>query len=661
MTTTTRTTAPYGSWASPLPITRLVEGVVFLSEPGGANGWRWWLEGRPEEGGRQVLMRRAPDGSLTRLTPEGFNARSRVHEYGGAAIKVDDDLVIVSDFDSGRLFRVLAPERLQPLTPEGAWRYADLELDRRRNRVLAVREDHTPEVVEEHGEWANELVAIDLTSGEVSVIDRGADFYAAPRLSPDGGSLAWVRWHHPNLPWDGTELLLADVAEDGALEEPRIVAGSREDWISQPRWSPAGVLHYAAEPDGWMNLFRLGPNGAEPVLTEPMTAEFAEPEWQFGNHTYDFADGGEILAVARKDGRDSLYRIATDGRATRLDLPYTEIQVVVIDGGSAILRATSPLEPAQIVDLDLAGGERIVLRRATPFTPDPAVASQPEHVEFPTTGDRTAFGNLYRPRNPAFEAPAGELPPLIVTSHGGPTSGAFSGWATGIQLWTSRGYAVLDVDYGGSTGYGRDYRKRLNGLWGVVDVDDCVAGARWLAEQGIVDGDRQAIRGGSASGFTTLAALAFRKEFDAGTTYFGIGDLRAFVKDTHKFESRYLETLIGPWPAEQQRYLDRSPSLHAEQITVPVLVEQGAEDRVVPPQEAERIVDALFERRIPFGYLLFPGEDHGFKSRDAIIASFSAEISFYAQVFGFTPADRVDKLDIRFLDEWRAKRGGGST
>jgi dipeptidyl aminopeptidase/acylaminoacyl peptidase len=451
------------------------------------------------------------------------------------------------------------------------------------------------------------------------------------------------------------------VAEDGSLGQPRVVAGSREDWISQPRWSPAGVLHYAAEPDGWMNLFRLGAAGPEAVLAEPMAAEFAEPEWQFGNHTYDFTDGGEILAVARKDGRDSLYRIATDGSATLLDLPYTEIQVVVIDGGSAILRATSPLEPAQIVDLDLAGGERSLLRRATPFTPDPAVASPPEHVEFPTTGDRTAFGNLYRPRNPAFEAPEGELPPLIVTSHGGPTSGAFSGWATGIQLWTSRGYAVLDVDYGGSTGYGRDYRKRLNGLWGVVDVDDCVAGARWLAEQGIVDGDRQAIRGGSASGFTTLAALAFRKEFDAGTTYFGIGDLRAFVKDTHKFESRYLETLIGPWPAEQQRYLDRSPSLHAEQITVPVLVEQGAEDRVVPPQEAERIVDALFERRIPFGYLLFPGEDHGFKSRDAIIASFSAEVSFYAQVFGFTPADRVDKLDIRFLDEWRAKRGGSST
>jgi dipeptidyl aminopeptidase/acylaminoacyl peptidase len=279
----------------------------------------------------------------------------------------------------------------------------------------------------------------------------------------------------------------------------------------------------------------------------------------------------------------------------------------------------------------------------------------PRHIEFPTTGGRMAHGNYYPPTNSRYRGPDRELPPLIVTSHGGPTSGAFSGFATGVQLMTSRGFAVLDVDYGGSTGYGKAYRERLNGQWGIVDVDDCVAGARWLAEQGLVDGDRQAIRGGSASGFTTLAALAFTRQFDAGTTYFGLGDLRAFVKDTHKFESRYLESLIGPWPEAEQLYIDRSPSLHADRIDAPVLVQQGAEDRVVPPSEAERIVDALFERRVPHAYLLFPGEDHGFRSRDAIIASFSAELSFYAQVFGFEPADDIEPIEIQFLEEWRAR------
>lgn len=654
MTQPARSVAPYGAWTSPLALDRLTEGVVFLSEPRAVGGVRWWLEGRPEESGRQVLVRRDPDGTITRLTPAGFNARCRVHEYGGAATLIAGDLVIVSDFSTGRLNRVVAPEQLEPFTPEKAWRYADLEPDLRRGRLLAVREDHEPEVVDRHGEWVNELVTIELGSGAVTVVDRGADFYAAPRLSPDGRQVAWVRWSHPNLPWDGTELLLADVAPDGAIGPARVIAGSADDWISQPRWSPDGVLHFAAEPNGWMNLFRLRPDGT-PEAVAPMAVEFAEPEWQFGNHTYDFLPDGSILAVGRSGGRDRLYRIRPGGAAVVVETPFSEIAAVAIDGDAVVVRAAGPTEPGQIAEVDPSSGTVTALRVATPFRPDPAVASTPEHIEFPTANGLTAHANLYRPHNAGFVAPDGELPPLIVTSHGGPTSSAFSGWATGLQLFTSRGYAVVDIDYGGSTGYGREYRKRLNGNWGIVDVEDCVAAAQWLAEQGIVDGNRQAVRGGSASGFTTLAAMAFTDQFDAGTTYFGIGDLRAFVKDTHKFESRYLETLVGPWPAERQRYLDRSPALHADRITAPILVEQGAEDRVVPPAEAERIVDALFERRVPHAFLLFPGEDHGFRSKDAIIASFSAELSFYAQVFGFEPADSIERLEIRFLDEWRAR------
>jgi len=652
-----RTVAPYGSWRSPIAIDRLTEGVVFLSEPHAADGIRWWLEGRPSESGRQSLVRRDPDGTITRLTPEGFNARSRVHEYGGAAVLIAGDVIVVSDFATGRLHRVVAPEQLEPLTPDRPWRFADMELDAGRNRILGIREDHSDDVVAEHGEWVNEVVAIDLASGDVSVLDRGADFYAAPRLSRDGRRLAYVRWNHPNLPWDGTELLLADVAADGSVGAPRVVTGSDHDWISQPRWSRDGVLHFVAEPDNWMNLFRLREDGGhetfEPIL--PMDVEFAEPEWQFGNHTYDFLPDGSILAVGRSGGRDRLYRIAATGEARIVESPLTEIAALVLDGSTAVVRGAGPVEPGQITEIDLDAGRHTVLRKGTPFTPDPAYASVPEHIEYPTRGGRTAFANFYRPHNPDFVGPDGELPPLIVTSHGGPTSSAFSGWATGVQLFASRGYAVVDVDYGGSTGYGREFRKRLDGEWGIVDVEDCVAAARFLADEGLVDGKRVAIRGGSASGFTTLAALAFTDFFSAGTTMFGIGDLRAFVKDTHKFESRYLEGLVGPWPAEQQRYLDRSPALHADRITAPVLVEQGAEDRVVPPAEAERIVDALFERRVPHAYLLFPGEDHGFRSKPAIIKSFSAELSFYAQVFGFEPADDIEKLDIHFLDEARAR------
>jgi dipeptidyl aminopeptidase/acylaminoacyl peptidase len=646
--------AAFGSWASPFPIDRLTDRVVFLSEPRAEGGVRWWLEGRPDEGGRQALIRRNPDGSTVRLTPEGFNARSRVHEYGGAATLISGDIVVVSDFTTGRLQRVTAPGELTPITPDRAWRFADAIHDAARNRLIAIREEHDPEAVARHGEWINDLVAIDLASGEVTALRGGADFYAAPRLSPDGTTLAWTEWHHPNLPWDGTELYTAPITAAGDLGEASLVAGSAHDWVSQPRWSPAGVLHFVAEPGDWMNLHRVVDGRIEAVAE--MAAEFGSPEWQFGNATYGFLDGGEILAVARSGGRDRLLRLDLDGSHPQIDLPFTEIGALAIEGDRAVMRAASPIEPAVIVEITLDG--RIeVLRRATPFVPDPADVSIARHVEFPTVGERTAFGNFYAPTSQRFEGQPGERPPLIVTSHGGPTSGAYSGFATGIQLFTSRGYAVLDVDYGGSTGFGKAYRKRLEGQWGIVDVDDCVAGADWLAEQGLVDGHRMAIRGGSASGFTTLAALAFRRTFRAGTTYFGIGDLRAFVKDTHKFESRYLESLVGPWPDTKQRYLDRSPSLHAEQITVPVLVQQGAEDRVVPASEAERIVDALFERRVPHAYLLFPGEDHGFRGKDAIIRSFGAELSFYAQVFGFEPADAIEPLEIQFLDEMKVAAG----
>jgi dipeptidyl aminopeptidase/acylaminoacyl peptidase len=655
-----RISAPFGAWESPFPIELLTKGAVVFGEIGARDGARWWLEGRAEEGGRQVLVRRDPDGAIVRLTPEGFNTRDRVQEYGGGACVVDGDLVVVSEFATGRLHRVVAPERLEPLTPDGkAWRYADLSVDRRRNRLLAVREDHEPDTLERHGEAENAIVAIDLTSGEVTVLVDGSDFFSSPRSSPDGRQLAWLRWSHPRMPWDGTELVLAEVDDAGHPLGARVVAGSATDWIAQPRWSPAGVLHFVAEPDGWMNLYRLDGDERPERASEPLAAEFAFPDWVFALANYAFAADGTIIGVGRGGGRDRLYRIAPDRTTSEIGLPFTEMGYVAVDGGAAVFRGAAPDRPWAICELELATGEWRDLRQSTEFRPDPADLSIGTPVEFPTTGDRTAFGILYRPVSRTHEGPPGAKPPLIVTSHGGPTAEASTAFSILIQLFTSRGFAVLDVDYGGSTGYGKAYRKRLEGEWGVVDVDDCVSGATWVAEAGLADEAALAIRGGSASGYTTLAALAFRRTFGAGTSYFGIGDLESFDTQTHKFESKYTWTLVGRYPERRDLYLERSPLKHAERISCPVLILQGAEDRIVPPAQAEQIVDALWERRIPHAYLLFPGEDHGFRAAANIIRSFEAELSFYGQVFGFTPADSIEPIELIFGSTARPSEPAG--
>ncbi len=642
------TIAPYGEWDSPFPISLLTAGIVTLGEIRARDGVRWWLEGRSGEKGRQVLVRRNADGLETRLTPEGFNARTRVHEYGGGAYVVDSDLTIVSDFDTGRLNRIGTAGDLTPLTPEQAWRFADLVVDRQRNRLLAIREDHEPETLERHGEAENSLVAIDLDSGEVTVLVSGADFIAAPRPSPAGGQLAWLEWSHPNLPWDGTALRLAEVAADGSVGEATTVAGSATDWIAQPRWSPDGVLHFVAEPDGWMNIQRLVDGRSEHVAE--LEAEFAPPDWLFGWSSFAFLPDGSIVAIGRSGGQDRLYRLGPKlGIADVIDGPFTEMASLAVDGEKVILRGASPTSPPAIVELDPATGVTSMLRESMSTTFDPADIAVARTVEFPTTGDRTAFGLFYPPHNTAFRGPDGDLPPLVVTSHGGPTASATAAFQVTTQLFTSRGFAVLDVDYGGSTGYGRDYRKRLEGEWGVVDLDDCVNGARGLVAEGLVDGERLAIRGGSASGYTTLCAVTFSETFQAGTSYFGIGDLETFIAQTHKFESRYLDRLVGPYPERKDLYRDRSPLNFAGQISCPVLILQGAEDRIVPPAQAEQIVDALWEKKLPHAYLLFPGEDHGFRAAETIVRSFEAELSFYGQIFGFHPADKIEPIVVEFL------------
>jgi dipeptidyl aminopeptidase/acylaminoacyl peptidase len=645
----TVTSAPFGTWRSPFPIPWLVAGRVTLADT------RWdgeavtWLESRPEDGGLTTLVRWTRGEGARDVSPPGMNVRSRVHEYGGGAYLATGELLVVSDFVTGRLHRVRPDRTSEPLTPEGPFRYADLTFDRTRDRLLAVREDHSG-AGEGAAEAENTVVAIALDgSGTVSVLAMGRDFFAAPRPSPDGSRLALLAWDHPNMPWDGTDLLLAEFEEDGTPGRMERIAGSSGEWVSQPRWSPGGVLHFVAEPAGRMNLYRLEQGAALPLA--PLAADFAYPDWLFGFSNYGFDRAGRVLGVGRSAGRDRFYLIGPESGDLRpIAGRWTESSWLAVEGANAVFVGAAPDEFQAVAILDVDTGEHEVVRRSTPVEVDPEDVSTPESIEFTTTGDRTAHGLYYAPRNRSFDGPPGERPPLIVTSHGGPTASAFNGLSVLTQLFTSRGFAVLDVDYGGSSGYGREYRRRLEGEWGVVDVDDCVAGAGFLAARGDVDAERLIIRGGSASGFTTLAALAFRDTFRAGASYFGIGDLEAFATETHKFESRYLVRLVGPYPERAELYRERSPVNAADRISCPVLVLQGLDDRVVPPSEAERIVAALRENGIPHAYLAFEGEDHGFRKAENIVRSFEAELSFYGQVFGFRPADPIEPIRVAGLD-----------
>ncbi|HEY4944802.1 MAG TPA: prolyl oligopeptidase family serine peptidase [Candidatus Limnocylindrales bacterium] len=645
--------APYGSWPSPVALELVAAGFVRLAEPRWDGAAATWLEGRAEDAGRQTLVRWTREGGVRDVSPAGINVRTRVHEYGGAAYLAAGDLVVVSDFSTGRLLRVGPGRTATPLTPEGRWRYADPCLDAARDRLVCVREDHAVE----GREAVNTLVAVPLDGSaaddpaRIVELASGSDFVAAPRLSPDGRRLAWIRWNHPNMPWNGTECVVAPVLADGSLGASAVAAGDAVTWVTQPAWSPDGALHVSAELDGWLNLHRVEAGrsagaAVQLVPVAPMAAEIGGPEWNFGYADYGFDDDGTIIAAGRAGGRDRLYRIGRRGATAPLEvpLPFTELDYLDIRGGRLVCLAAAPDAFRSVVLVDLADGSFEVLRRASDAVLDPADLATAEPIEFPTTGGRTAHGILYRPHSRAVRAPDGELPPLVVTSHGGPTSAAYTGLAISVQVLATRGIAVLDVDYGGSSGYGREYRKRLDGQWGIVDVDDCVAGARTLAARGIVDPARIAIEGGSASGFTALAALAFRDIFAGGVSYFGIGNLAAFAAETHKFESRYLEGLVGPYPAARDIYEARSPAFHADGIRRPVLVLQGLDDRVVPPAEAERIVAALRANGVRHAYVPFEGEDHGFRKASSILRSAQAELAFYGAVFGFVPADALPPL-----------------
>ncbi len=655
--------APYGSWKSPITADLIVAGTVGLGQVAldatpdplskiASNEDLYWLESRPAEQGRNVLVR-ARNGEITDVTPAPFNVRTRAHEYGGGAYLVHHGVIYFTHFADQRVYvQTDAATTPRPLTAAGPVRYADFEFDAARQRLWCVVEDHsTPE----DGQAENCIGSIDLASGQVQKLVQGHDFFSTPRLSPDGAKLCWLAWDHPNMPWDGTVLWVADVAADGSLSQAQQVAGGLEESIFQPEWSPAGDLIFVSDRGGWWNLYRQrqGNPHHEAEALYPMEAEFGLPQWNFTTRTYDFIGPSTLFCAYFQTGFTHFGLLDLDTKTwTPLDLPYTALDRAGLRAadGKAIFGAASASQGSTIATFDLATGQLATLKRSSNIEINSGYISIPQAIEFPTENGLTAHAFYYPPKNKDFAAPEGELPPLLVESHGGPTAATQAAFSLSTQYWTSRGIGVLDVNYGGSTGYGREYRKRLNGTWGITDVDDCVNGATYLVKQGLADGNRLMITGGSAGGYTTLCALTFRNVFKAGASHFGVSDAEALAKDTHKFESRYLDNLIGAYPAEKATYIKRSPIHFADKISAPLILLQGLDDPVVPPDQSERMFIAVRNKEIPTAYVTFEGEQHGFRQAKNIKRALEAELYFYSRVFGFGLADAVEPVTIENLD-----------
>ena len=646
MTTPNPTTAPYGSWRSPITADAIVAESVGLGQVAIDGDTVLWTESRPSEGGRYVVVRMTPDGHVTEVNPPPFNARTRVHEYGGGAWCSRGGTLWFSNFDDQRIYRVQPGGAPEPITPDAPLRYADAALDSNRNRLICVREDHTdPDNI------INAIATVPADgNGEQTVLASGWDFVASPRLSPDGDTLAWLSWDHPNMPWDGTHLWTAAVLADGSLGESTLVAGGDSISVFQPEWSPAGVLHYVADQTGWWNLYRYRDGEHETLY--PDDAEYARPQWVFGARTYGFSDNGDIVCSVNRNGAWSLNLLdPSAGTLTPQDVPATEMGRgdLAVSGRTAIAVAGAADRPMSLIRLNLNSGHWDTARSSSSTTIDVAYVSPAQRIEFPSNDARPAYALYYEPRNPEFVATDGEKPPLLVLSHGGPTGAASGALDMSIQFWTTRGFAVVDVNYGGSVGYGRAYRQLLNGNWGVVDVDDCANAALHLVHQGQADGDRLAIRGGSAGGYTTLAALTFRNVFAAGASYYGVSDLETLAADTHKFESRYLDRLVAPYPEGVEIYRQRSPIQNISGLSCPIILLQGLEDRIVPPNQAEMMFDAIREKGLPCAYLPFAGEQHGFRRAENIKRALEAELYFYSRVFDFDLTDAIEPVTIENL------------
>ncbi|MCL6452772.1 MAG: S9 family peptidase [Alicyclobacillus sp.] len=639
-----QTTAPYGTWKSPITSDLIVQGSITLVAAGFEGADLYWIEARPAEAGRNVVMRRGVDGKIEELTPAPYNVRTRVHEYGGAPMVVHEGALYFSNFADNRIYVRTPDGHIRSMTEDTHHRYADAVIDHKRRRYIAVREDHTTSDIFAE----TTLIAMNLDGSGEQVLVSGNDFYSNPRISPDGSKLCWLTWNHPNMPWDETELWVADIVDDGTLQRARKVAGTRGESVIQPVWSPDGQLYFVSDRSNWWNIYRLEGDSAVPI--HPMDAEFGGPSWQFGQSDYDFIDEHTIVATYTQNGRRDLCTIdLRSGQLSRIDNGHTAYTSLHSNGRQMVYIAASPTEFGRLIVANADGSEEEVVRVSAELSVDEGYLSLPESIEFPTEGGKTAHAIFYPPTNRDFTAPDGERPPLLVHVHGGPTGSSASTLSLTTQYWTSRGFAVVDVNYGGSTGYGREYRERLKGNWGIVDVDDAANAALYLAKRGDVDGKRLCIAGGSAGGYTTLASLVFKDVYSAGASHFGLSELEVFAQETHKFESRYMDSLLGPYPEAKDVYYNRSPINFIDRLSCPVIFFQGLDDKIVPPNQAELMVDALRKKGLPVAYVAFEGEGHGFRMAKNIKRSLDGEFYFYSRVFGFAPADDIEPVEIENL------------
>ena len=628
---------PFGSWSSPLDAAQVAAAGTRISQPRRADERITWLETRPAEGSRTVLMQ-DHHGYRTELTPPPFSARNRVHEYGGGSYCVDGQHAWFVNDDDQAVWHRDGEGVIRRLTPADERRYADLVRDPRRPRLLAVCEDHAAA-----GGPENSVVAID-DDGNITTLLSGNDFYSSMRFDRDGARLAWLTWDHPNLPWNGTELWVASLGADGQPHDAVQVAGGERISVFQPEWLRDGRLGFVADPDGWWNHYAWRPAGAIERITD-MDSEAALPQWVFGQSTWGEVASGLLTAFTR-DGSWELWRC--DGKLpARQFFTPDAIEHLATDGREAVVLAGAVNRPTGLYVLDLPDFRARLLTDGGPLPLADDWISHPEPLAFPTADGTEAYANYYPPTNPMHQGPPGAAPPVLVKCHGGPTSAASIAFDPKIQFWTTRGFAVLDVNYRGSTGFGRDYRERLYGRWGVADVEDCVAGVQYLAKRGLADATAAFITGGSAGGFTVLAALAFSDAFRAGASYYGVADIAALMDTTHKFESRYDYWLLGPPedPATRQRIKERSPLLHVEKIRCPVIFFQGGQDRVVPPEQSRQMHAALLATGVPTAYLEFPEEQHGFRRPENIVAALEAELAFFCRVLGVTPAGGQPSMD----------------
>ena len=636
---------PHGSWKSPITSDLIASSSVRLGDICIDGDDIYWVESRPDQNGRNTIKKHALDGTQIEMIPSPFSVRTRVHEYGGGAFTAHNGVIYFSHIGDNQLYMTASGNPPRQLTAEENIRFADLVVDSQRNRLLAVREHHQPGKKEPE----NTIAAIRFDSDEkTETLVSGADFYSNPRLSLDGKTISWLCWHHPNMPWDGTELWITEVRDDGSLGESERIAGGKFESIFQPQWSPDGILYFISDRNGWWNLYRYIDGGIEPVIE--MEAEFGLPQWVFGMSTYAIASGEQIICTFTHNGVWHLISIDTKAKSLQmLETPYSYLTQIRVSQTKTVFDAASPFEPSSIVELDLQSQKTTVLRRSTKDEIDRGYISEAESITFTSVGEKVAYGFFYPPQNQDFSAPKGELPPLIVICHGGPTAASNNGLRLKTQFWTSRGFAVLDVNYRGSTGYGRAFREELNGQWGIADLQDCVYGAKYLAEKELVDEDRLIITGGSAGGFTVLAALTFYDVFKAGASYYGISDLETLATDTHKFEARYLDRLVAPYPVNKEPYRERSPIHFTDRLSTPVIFFQGAEDKVVLPNQSEKMVNTLREKGVPVSYVLFEEEGHGFRKAENIKTALESELYFYSRIFGFEVADEIKPIEIENL------------